>query len=42
MKRSVWLFILCAAVLMTLSAGIRQGLGLFLRPIERRALDQSE
>jgi len=33
MKRSVWLFILCAAVLMTLSAGIRQGLGLFLRPI---------
>jgi len=33
MKRSLWLILICAAMLLTVSVGIRQGLGLFLKPI---------
>jgi predicted MFS family arabinose efflux permease len=33
MKRSLWIVLISAATLLTISVGIRQGLGLFLKPI---------
>ncbi len=33
MKRSVWIVIICGGLIMTLAMGLRQSLGLFLKPI---------